>query len=316
MNAIVTGGCGFIGYNLTQRLQSDGHTVTVIDNLSSGYRSNHVDKVDYHYISIQKGIDQLVEMLKPDVIFHFAAIPRVTYSVEYPLKTTEENVIMTVQLLDAVRRVSPATRIVYSSSSSIYGGMAGLPTKESSPAAPQSPYAMQKWQGEEWVKLFANLYGLNAVILRYFNVFGPHSRYGGAYSTVLSAWLYSTYVDQTVKPYLEGDGTQSRDFCFVDNVVDANLAAADQGRIDPFRGEAYNIAQGQQHTLLDCKQIIEDISGKKLDLEIRDPRVGDVPHTLADITLAGRVLGYDPSSDFKNQLEQMAKWYETDYPVA
>jgi UDP-glucose 4-epimerase len=160
--------------------------------------------------------------------------------------------------------------------------------------------------------MFAELYDLDVVSLRYFNVFGPHALFGGAYSTVLSAWLYHLYVDPDYRPFLEGDGTQTRDFCYVDNAVQANILAATGEGL--FRGEAVNVAQGLSHSLLDCKDLLEQISGRRLELIEKPPRVGDVKHTLADITLAGKLLSYSPSIDFEQQVVQMAKWYEASYP--
>ena len=171
---------------------------------------------------------------------------------------------------------------------------------------------MQKWQGEEWCKLYADLYKLDVVSLRYFNVFGPHSYYGGAYSTVLSAWMYHLFVDSQEKPFLEGDGLQSRDFCFVDNVTQANILAAVYNKSN-FEGEAFNIAQGSSHTLLDCKSLLERISRRRLHLDMRPPRVGDVRHTLADITTACSILEYTPTTDFEAQVRKMTEWYEHSY---
>ena len=330
MKAIVTGGCGFIGYNLVGDLLNKDWEVLVIDDFSSGKKWN--TWTGGHYVAaavespfslphtadeeaIAEGmvIDHCVKEFEPDVIFHLAAVPRVSYSVEYPYETTQSNVLSTMAVLDAARKHGkPGIRIVNTSSSSIYGGADILPTSPSHPADPQSPYAMQKWQGEEWCRLYAKLYDLNVVSLRYFNVFGPHSYFGGAYSTVLSAWLYHLYVDPSYVPFLEDDGLQTRDFCFVDNVCQANMLAAtfDQYK---FSGDAFNIAQGKAHTLLDCKEILERISGKVLELEKRTRRVGDVRHTLADITPACWTLGYSPTTDFENQVKKMAEWYEHSY---
>jgi len=327
MRAIVTGGMGFIGTNLVRALLDntwEKWNVVVVDDLSSGKAWNKCPKVEYiitaldNSLSTESGnkdtvIGILVKDFQPDVIFHLAAVPRVSYSVEYPYETTQSNVLSTMAVLDAARKHGKQNiRVVNTSSSSIYGGADKMPTPSTCPAAPSSPYAMQKWQGEEWCKLYADLYKLDVVSLRYFNVFGPHSYYGGAYSTVLSGWLYSLYVDSSIKPFLEGDGLQSRDFCFVDNVCQANILAAvyDKGH---FEGEAFNIAQGKAHTLLDCKEILERISGKTLDLEMRPPRVGDVRHTLADISLSRGVLEYAPTTDFENQVKEMADWYEHSY---
>lgn len=314
MKAIVTGGCGFIGSNLVKALIARGDTVSVIDDLSSGSVLNKEPGVEYYYFSIaDDGVaNEIIMNQQPDVIFHLAAIPRVAYSVEFPKETAFNNIMGTICLLDAVRNFCPKCRVVSASSSSIYGGDAEMPTKESSKFSPKSPYALEKVNLEQWVKMYADLYGLDLVSLRYFNVFGPGSLFGGAYSTVLSAWLYSVYVDTTSKPFLESDGLQSRDFCNIENVVQANLSAA--ARTEKFAGEAINIAQGKSYTLLTVKSIIETISGKELVLEQRPERVGDVKHTLADISLAKQMLSYDPTSDFERQVGVMAEWYKTSYP--
>lgn len=325
MKVIVTGGMGFIGHSLVKVLldknwEGAEWEVLVIDDLSSGKKWNNWAKAEYRIGSLEGGklnalnnIDEAVEVFNPDVIFHLAAVPRVSYSVEYPYETTQSNVLSTLAVLDAARKHGKHNiRVVNTSSSSVYGGADVLPTRPDHPINPQSPYAMQKWQGEEWSKLYAELYGLDVVSLRYFNVFGPHSYYGGAYSTVLSAWLYSLYVDSSIRPFLEDDGLQSRDFCFVENVCQANILAAVYNE-SRFKGEAFNIAQGHAYTLLDCKKILERISGKTLNLEKRPARIGDVRHTLADIGSAHSVLGYTPTTDFENQVKKMAEWYENSY---
>lgn len=318
LKALITGGCGFIGYNLVLALESDpwqAWDVIVIDDLSSGLRSNHVKGVDYIHESILKEglLDTVVSRFMPDVIFHLAAIPRVSFSVKHPVETFNANVLGTLKVLESVRKskLPHACRIINTSSSSIYGDSAPRPTHRLTPGNPQSPYALDKWQAEEWCRMYAKLYNLDVVSLRYFNVFGPHSRFGGAYSTVMSAWLYSLFVDPSVTPYLEGDGLQSRDFCFVENVVKANLLC--QSHIARFEGESFNVAQGQSHTLLQLKEIIEQATGKIINLERRPERVGDVKHTLADITDTCNILGYDPRRDFVNQVKIMADWYATSY---
>ncbi len=324
MRAIVTGGSGFIGHNLVKALIENSWEkwqVLVVDDLSSGKSWNTWPEAQYDISSLEVpefgstvgSIDRLVQKFDPHVIFHLAAIPRVSYSVEEPYKTTKSNVLSTLAVLEAARKYGKNDiRVVYTSSSSIYGGADKLPTPVDSPADPKSPYAMQKWQGEEWCRMYASLYNLDVVCLRYFNVFGPHSYYGGAYSTVLSAWLYSLYVDPSVRPFLEGDGTQTRDFCFIDNVTHANILAALYDKAY-FEGEAFNIAQGSRISLLECRDLLEKISGKNLDLEYRPDRVGDVKHTLADITLSKSILEYAPSTNFESQLRKMATWYEKSY---
>ena len=317
MRAIVTGSNGFIGYNLCQALKQQHFSVLGIDDLSSGLATNIVDGFQYSHLKVQnkQQLEEQIRAFKPDVIFHLAAIPRVTYSVENPYATAEANVLGLVSVLESVLRAGliESTRIVFSSSSSVYGGAAKMPTSENHPCQPKSPYALEKYHGEQWCQMFASLYQADVVCLRYFNVFGPHALFGGAYSSVLAAWLYHLYVDTNYQPYLEGDGSQTRDFCFVGNVVQANLLAATKEQ--RFSGEAFNIAQGHSHTLLDCKQMLEDITGKPLKLVFKPPRVGDIKHTLADISSASQVLGYEPESSFKAQLATMAEWYKTSYPV-
>ncbi|MCL4867715.1 MAG: NAD-dependent epimerase/dehydratase family protein [Anaerolineae bacterium] len=316
MRTVVTGSNGFIGYNLCKSLQAQGHEVLGIDDLSSGLAENVVPGFRYEWVKIQdkERIAALFQEYQPDVVFHLAAIPRVSYSVEEPFASAEANLIGTISLLEGLVKAGLAgkARLVNSSSSSIYGGAEQMPTPEHLPGSPKSPYALEKYQAEEWGRLFHHLYGLDVVSLRYFNVFGPHALFGGAYSTVLSAWLYHIYVDPTYQPFLEGDGTQTRDFCYVDNVVQANILAGT--RPHSFQGEAFNIAQGQSYSLLECRDMIEELSGRKLALEMRPPRVGDVKHTLADIAAARRELGYEPTVDFLNQLRSMAEWYRLAYP--
>lgn len=314
MKALVTGGCGFIGHNLTLRLRKLEWKVHVIDNLSSGSKDNKVGGATYWYDSItdQEIVNDIVRTLQPDVVFHVAAMPRVTYSVEHPLETTVNNVVGTVSVLDAVRKYAPKCRIVASSSSSVYGGADEMPTREKCESRPQSPYAMQKLQLEEWCHMYAHLYDMDICSLRYFNVFGPYSLFGGAYSTVLSAWMYHLFVNPEPPAFLEGDGEQTRDFCYVDNVVDANmLAATCKTRL---KGHVFNIAQGNAHSLWYVKELLERISRRRLHLDMRPERVGDVKHTLADISHAQRILGYNPTTNFDDQVEIMANWYRDSYP--
>jgi nucleoside-diphosphate-sugar epimerase len=318
MKVIVTGGCGFIGFNLCQSLSRDvwaDWEIMVVDDYSSGRKENKIDGVEYVEgdISTPGLMNDLIGHWQPQTIFHFAAIPRISYSVENPLSTANANVIGTLRILDAVKNSehSSQIRIIVSSSSSVYGGAEQMPTPECHPDNPQSPYALQKAQADQWCKMYAKLYDLDVVMLRYFNVFGCNSYYSGAYSTVLSAWLYSLYVDRSIQPYLEGDGLQSRDFCCVDNVVHANILAATHN--DIFSGELFNIAQGHSHTLLEVKELLEKISDRTLELDKRPPRIGDVRHTMADITKARNILGYNPTTNFEEQVEIMAEWYQNGY---
>ena len=313
MKVIVTGGLGFIGSNLVEKLVRDKHEVTVIDNLSTGTPHNRIPKANYWLCEMSNSLHAIMNAEKYDVLFHLAAIPRVTYSIEQPLITTQQNVMGTVTLLDSIRLSPPEKRprLVYSSSSSIYGVTDQLPTPTDHPANPKSPYALQKWQGEEWIRLYCELYDLDAVCLRYFNVFGPRSRHGGAYSTVLSAWMYNLLINEDPPAYLEGEGDQTRDFCYVDNVVQANILAA-QSETN-FKGKAFNVAQGIDLSLIDCQHLIEELTGKVLDLEKRPERVGDIKDTLADINETIKLLGYKPNIDIAKQFKSMIDWYKNEY---
>ncbi len=317
MKAIVTGSNGFIGYNICQELGKQNWQVLGIDDLSNGRKENVIDGFQYECARVED-IDntrRLVREFRPDVIFHLAALPRVAFSVENPYATAVANVLGTLSVLESVVKegLVDQTRVVSSSSSSVYGGADVMPTPESHPCQPKSPYALEKYHAEQWCETFASLYGLDVVSMRYFNVFGPHSLFGGAYSTVLSAWLYHLYVDPSYSPFLEGDGAQTRDFCFVDNVVQANFRAGT--RKERFSGQAYNVAQGSSYSLLDCKDLLEELSGKELKLIQKPERVGDVRHTLADISRAVADFGYAPSVNFVDQIAEMAEWYKNSYPA-
>ncbi len=315
---VVTGSNGFIGYNNCRRLVEAGEKVIGVDDLSSGLAEDAVPGVQYHVRSVTEA-DWLVHLLqeeRPRAVIHLAAVPRVAYSVAHPLPSTDVNLMGTLSVLNAIVKAGLVehTRLVFASSSSVYGGAEVLPTPEIHPCNPQSPYGLAKLQAEHWCALFHRLYGLDVVSLRYFNVFGPLGRFGGAYSTVLPAWLHHLFVAPAYQPFLEGDGEQSRDFCFVGDVVQANIAAATRER--GFAAEVFNIGRGAACTLLDLKAAIEEVVGNKpLPLERRPPRVGDVKHTLADISRARTELGFRPGEDFLAELRETAAWYRSQRPA-
>ena len=264
MRCIVTGSNGFIGHHTCRRLADLGVEVVGVDDLSSGSANNVVDGVQYHTHSTTDP-DWLLRLLgdtRPDVVIHLAALPCVAFSARYPLRSATANVMGTICVLNAILKAELVgkTRLVFASSSSVYGSAERLPTPEIHPCHPKSPYALAKLHGEQWCGMFHRLYGLDVVSLRYFNVFGPGARFGGAYSTVLSAWLYYLHVEQSSPAYLEGDGTQSRDFCFVDNVVQANIATATRER--GFAADVLNVGQGHAHSLLEVKDALEQIAGR------------------------------------------------------
>lgn len=317
---LVTGCAGFIGSNFARQFRAQFPTIRVagIDDFSTGRR----DALPRRQAGVNRAItfyegsitdlpllDAIFKKHKPKYVFHFAAVPRVSYSVEHPTETTIANIVGTVALLEKSKAYG-VRRFIYSSSSSIYGGAKKLPTRESeNPAGPVSPYGLQKYAGEPFCRIFSNLHGIDTVSLRYFNVFGP-GQYGDApYSTVVSAWLDALYFPRRGKrPFLEGDGKQSRDFCYVDNVVQANIRAMLAKR--KFAGEAFNIAHGERTDLLTVKKLIEQYTGRKLNIEKRPPRLGDVRHTHADIGKARKWFGYAPEVSFEEGLRRTVGWYE------
>lgn len=310
---LVTGCAGFIGSNFVRQFRQvyPEAVVVGIDDFSTG-RKDALDR----YITFYKGSivdEKLVEKIfsrhKPEYVFHFAALPRVSFSVKYPYRTTQANITGTVALLHASQRHG-VKRFIYSSSSSVYGGAKKMPLRESQNTPdPKSPYALQKYAGERFCEIFSDLYGLDTVSLRYFTVFGPGQHGDSAYSTVICAWLEALYFPKNKKGFMEGDGNQSRDFCYVDNAVMANILAMKSKK--EFRGEAINIAHGQRIRLNEVKKMIESYTGKRLHLEKRLPRVGDVRHTHADIARAQKMLGYKPKIKFQGGLLKTIEWFET-----
>ncbi len=310
---LVTGCAGFIGSNFVRAFREKYPKTTIvgIDDLSSGRKSLIHEDVIFHKGSITnvKLLNTIFTSHAPEYVFHFAAIPRVSYSVEHPEETTQVNVLGTVALLEA-SRVHGVKRFIYSSSSSLYGGAKLLPTSENeNDAHPKSPYAIQKYVGEHFCRVYSELHGLDTVSLRYFNVYGPYQYGDSPYSTVISAWLEALYFPQKKKGFLEGNGTKSRDFCFIDNVVSANMLAMESKK--PLKGLACNIAHGERTTIKEVKHLLEAYTGRVLDLERRPDRIGDVAHTHASIALAKRHLGYKPQISFEEGLRRTVAWYES-----
>lgn len=312
MTILVTGIAGFIGSSFGKKFKAKYPEATIVglDDFSTGRRDAMPDGVVFYEGSITDTalLEKIFATHKPEYVFHFAAIPRVSYSVEHPVETTDVNVTGTVALL-TVAKNHGVKRFVSSSSSSVYGGAKILPTKESeNPTDPKSPYAAQKVTGEIFCKVFSSLYGLDTVSLRYFNVYGPGQYGDSAYSTVISAWLEALYFPDHKKAFIEGDGTQSRDFCFVDNVILANMLAMESAK--PINGEAFNVAQEERITVNEVKSMVEEYTGRKLELENRPPRAGDVAHTHADISKAREWLGYVPQTNFRDGMKKTVEWFE------
>lgn len=310
---LVTGCAGFIGSNFVRQFRKEFPKTAIvgIDDFSTG-RKDALDR----FITFYKGSildDRLLERIfsryKPEFVFHFAAVPRVFYSVQYPRRTSETNIIGTIALLEASQKHG-VKRLVYSSSSSVYGGAGKLPAKESeNPPNPQSPYAAQKRASEEFCAIFSVLFGMDTICLRYFNVFGPGQYGDSPYSSAISAWLEALYFPKKEQPFMEGDGSQSRDFCYVDNVVAANILAMRSKK--DFRGDVFNIAHGKRTTINEVKRLIEARSGKKLHLAHRPARTGDVRHSHADISKARRMLGYVPNIKFEEGIARTIAWFES-----
>jgi UDP-glucose 4-epimerase len=307
MLALVTGGAGFIGSNLVDRLVADGHAVRVLDDVSTGYRENLHRQAELFEGDVADSDLVRRAVTGADVVFHQAAHRSVFRSVEHPLQTDTANVHGTLTVLDAMRAAG-VNRLVYASSSSVYGGAAPLPTAESAPTLPRSPYAVSKLAGEHYCRVFSELYGLETVALRYFNVYGPRQRPDSAYAAVIPLFIDALSSNQP--PVVHGDGQQSRDFSFIADVVAANLAAAD-APAEACAGKVYNIAGGHRYSLLDLLERLGGMLGITAVPRHTEARAGDVRHTEADITAAERDLGFRPTVDFDEGLRRTAAWFRS-----
>lgn len=304
MNVLITGGCGFIGSNLTIACEKKGWDVSVVDRDDSRLHEwkHLVPNTTFHICDFaDESMLARVEDEAYDVILHLAAVPRVPYSVEHPALTNEENVGKTVRLLEAAS--GNCRRFVFSSSSSVYGGAEILPTPENAPMNPQSPYALQKLIGEQYLRMFAELYDLDCLSLRYFNVFGPRQYADNAYASVISAWFQAIKNGTPLR--LDGTGAQSRDFCYVDNVVNANILAAESET--KFRGGEFNIGCNDRISLLEILDAVQKI--KNVEVEYASSRAGDVMHSQADIGKAENCLGYVPEVDFEKGFKRTLTWW-------
>ena len=300
----MTGGAGFIGSHVAQGLLDEGYSVRVLDDLSSGSLDNVPPSAD---LVIGDAADPSVAdaaVAGADVVFHEAAHRAVLKSVEDPLATDTANVHATVAMLNAARRAG-VRRVVYASSSSVYGGSDVLPTPESAPTIPRSPYAVSKLAAEQYCRVFSELYGLETVALRYFNVFGPRQRPDSAYAAVIP--LFIDALARGDAPTIHGDGKQTRDFTYVSDVVRANLAAM-AAPAERCSGRCYNVSGGKRWTLLELLEAVQDLVGRRLEPLFTAPRSGDVRDSQADITAAGRDLGYFPLVGLLAGLRQTIEW--------
>ncbi len=299
MKALITGGAGFIGSHIASRLIADGHEVRVLDNFSTGSRSNlaaHEGDFDLIEGDMQSYERAHNAVQGCEVVFHQAALPSVPRSIQDPLTSNAANVIGTLNILLASRD-SGVRRVVFASSSSIYGADRTLPKQEDRAPMPISPYAVAKLASEGYCRSFSEVYGLETVALRYFNVFGPRQDPLSQYAAVIPRFI--TAMLEGEAPVVFGDGEQSRDFTYIDNVIDANLRAA---QAEGVSGQTFNVACGERISLNQLLDQIRGIVGSEVEASYLDSRQGDVKHSLADISRAREQLGYEPLVDFNEGL--------------
>lgn len=303
---LVTGGAGFIGSNIVRTLVKKGERVRVLDNLSTGKIENikdlleHIEFINGDIRYIHTVMDALENV---DFVLHQAALPSVPRSVEFPIESNDNNINGTLNILHAAVK-KKVTRVVYAGSSSAYGDSPTLPKVETMTPNPMSPYAANKLMGEYYCKVFWHVYGLETVTLRYFNVFGPRQDPTSYYSAVIPKFI-NCMINHT-SPTIFGDGEQSRDFSFIDNVVDANLRACHSTNA---AGEVINIACGQRISVNSLMTDLVKIFGADNKPVYADTRRGDVKHSLADISKAKKLLNYTVKVPFKEGLKQTVDWF-------
>jgi UDP-glucose 4-epimerase len=298
---LVTGGGGFIGSHLVERLVRDGHRVRVIDNFTTGHRRNLSGVIDD--VELVEGDLQSYERAHAavrgcEIVFHEAAMPSVPRSVQDPLTSNAANVIGTLNVLLAARD-SDVRRVVFASSSSVYGSVPDLPKREDLPTLPISPYAVAKLAGEGYCRSFTEVYGLETVALRYFNVFGARQDPASQYAAVIPNFITGALRGEA--PTIFGDGEQSRDFTYVDNVVDATLRAAEVAEAN---GRMFNVSAGRPATVNELADTIARIMERDVERRFAPERPGDIRHSWADISAARDVLGYEPRVELEEGLRR------------
>ena len=307
---LVTGGAGFIGSNLVHALLKRGDEVVVLDNFSTGRREN-LDSVLNEITLVDGSLANLDDVLKAldgvDGVLHQGALPSVPKSLEHPIETNLANVVGSLTLLDGCRQMG-VKQVVFAASSSAYGDHDASVKSEDLEVRPKSPYAVQKLCGEFYASVYSDLFGLRTVALRYFNVFGPRQNPKSQYAAVVPAFV--TRMLKGEAPIIFGTGHQSRDFTFIDNVIEANLAALNAP--DEACGQTVNIGCGGSITLLDLVDSINGILGTNIEPVFEAARAGDVMHSRADISKAGRLIGYDPKVSIHDGLVETIKWYRRD----
>jgi UDP-glucose 4-epimerase len=303
---LVTGGAGFIGSHIAETLAKRGERVRVLDNLSTGKRENlapFLDRIEFVEGDLRSPADVRKAVEGVDIVFHQGALPSVPKSVEDPIGSNESNITGTLNLLIAARDAR-VKRVVYAASSSAYGDSPVLPKEETMTPAPLSPYAIQKYVGELYCRNFFELFGLETVSLRYFNVFGPRQDPASLYAAVIPKFI--TALAEGRPPTIFGDGEQSRDFTYVENIVQANLLAA---RADGVAGQMMNFACGKGCTLNELLRLIQAIMGTDMKPVYADPRPGDVRHSMADTRKSRELLGYEPHVSLEEGLRRTVAFF-------
>ena len=303
MSYMITGGCGFIGSHIAEALVARGESVRILDNLSSGYEQNLAafrDRVDVLIGDVRDPADLDAAMADVRFVFHEAALVSVFDSVERPLDNHAINLTGTLNVLEAARRAG-VKRVVVASSAAVYGNDPNLPKTETMLPCPESPYALAKIAKEYYMRVYAKLYGLETVCLRYFNVYGPRQDPKSMYSGVISKFSDVILAGET--PVVFGDGLQTRDFVFVKDVVAANLRAMEAPGVGA--GGVFNVATGRRTSLLDLLAVMKSIAGRDFEPEFREARAGDVRHSVADVSRARETLGFEAAHDLESGLRAL-----------
>jgi len=310
MKYLITGGGGFIGSNLTEELLNRGHQVRILDNFSTGFRENleeFADKIEIiegdlrNYHNVRDAVDGV------DFVLHQGALPSVPRSVSDPISSNDVNVTGTLNILNAAKDAK-VKRLVMASSSSVYGDSEVLPKQEDMIPNPLSPYAVSKLAGEKYFQVFAGIYGLHTVALRYFNVFGPRQNPDSQYSAVIPKFIKAILRDES--PVIYGDGEQSRDFTYIQNTIEANIRATE---VDCPPGVVMNCAVHERTTLNDLVAMINKILGKDIKAVHTEPRAGDIKHSFADITRLENTLQFKPPVLLEEGLRRTVDWYKKKY---
>jgi nucleoside-diphosphate-sugar epimerase len=309
---LVTGGAGFIGSHLAEELERRGERVRVADSLITGHRRNlaHLRTVEFVEGDLADLDVARTAVEGVDYVLHQAAIPSVPRSVTDPITSNRANIDATLNVLVAARDAG-VRRVVYAGSSSAYGDTPTLPKREDMPTDPLSPYALQKLVGEQYLRLFTRLYGLETLTIRYFNVFGPRQDPSSAYSGVIS--LFAMRMLEGRAPIIQGDGGQTRDFTYVANVVDGVLRACTAPRAS---GRVINVAVGGRISINELCAMMASVLGSTVKPEYASPRAGDVRDSQADITRARELLGYEPIVSFEEGLRRTLEWYKAEHALA